>query len=147
MAASGERSTDREALVESAAGAVHEQDRRSGADGRIFDWSAWRRDDLARAGEAGARGSDVAPVQPVAHRGARGSKREHAETELVLRAVHRAHRTPCARRTAFVELLTRAPLAREMRSLARHRSAFRAAIRALHHGKWRNCAANSRWHG
>src|SRR5688572_13683690 len=88
MAASGEGSSDREALVEAAAGAVHEQNRRTGADGRIFDGSAWCLDELARAGEAGVCGSELAPVEPVAHRGARSGEREHCETELVLQGAH-----------------------------------------------------------
>jgi len=106
MAASGERSADRDALVEAAAGAMHEQDRRSRANRRIFDRSTRRRHELARAGEAGARGSEVSPVDAVAHGGARRSKCEHAEAELVLRTAHSPHVTPRARRAAFVELLT-----------------------------------------
>src|SRR5262245_44350801 len=88
MAVSGERRADGEALVEAAAGAVHEQNWRPDADDRVFDRSAWRRNELARVGKAGACRSEVAPVEPVAHRGARGGEREHAETELVLRPVH-----------------------------------------------------------
>jgi len=88
MAVSGERSTDRKALVEAAAGAVHDQNGRARADGRVLDRSARRRDKLARAGKARACGGEGAPVEPVARHGARRSNCEHAETELVFRALH-----------------------------------------------------------
>src|SRR5688500_15652435 len=106
MAVGSERRADGEPLVEAAACAVHEQNRRSGAGFCVLDRSALRRDELARAGEAGAYCGEVAPVEPVTHRSARSGEREHAETELVLRAVHAIHATPRAHRATFVELLT-----------------------------------------
>src|SRR6188474_256749 len=88
MAASGERSADRKALVEAASGAVHDQDRRSRADRCMLDRSARRRHELARANEPRASGNEISSIEAVAHGGARRSEREHAEAEFVLRTAH-----------------------------------------------------------